>query len=67
MNGYSKILEEDYLPVLDEEAKRLLGNIQTNALKMGVLIDDLLAFSSLGRKELQKSRPDMKKMVENWY
>jgi signal transduction histidine kinase len=51
--------------VLDKEAKRLLGNIQTNAQKMGTLIDDLLAFSRLGRKEVQKSQVDMQKMVES--
>ncbi|MCW3119992.1 MAG: arcB [Chitinophagaceae bacterium] len=65
MNGYSRILEEDYRNVMDDEAKRLLGNIQANALKMGVLIDDLLAFSKLGRKDLQKSKTDIKRIVEN--
>jgi PAS domain S-box-containing protein len=64
MNGYSKILEDKYLSVLDEEARRLLGNIRKNAAKMGVLIDDLLEFSRLGRKEVQRSDIDMQKMVE---
>ncbi len=65
LNGFSKIIEEDYENVLDAEGKRLLGNIQTNARKMGMLIDDLLAFSRLGRKEVQKSKTDMTKMVEH--
>jgi light-regulated signal transduction histidine kinase (bacteriophytochrome) len=52
------------MPVFDEEAKRLLGNIRRNAAKMGVLIDNLLEFSRLGRKEVQRSGVDMKKMVE---
>jgi PAS domain S-box-containing protein len=65
LSGYSKMIEKDYLPVLDEEAKRLLGNIQANAKKMGMLIDDLLAFSRLGRKEVQKSEIDIEKMVES--
>lgn len=64
MSGYSKILEENYLPVLDEEARRLLANIRNNATRMGILIDNLLEFSRLGRKELQKSSLDMHKMVE---
>lgn len=65
LSGYSRIMEEDYSQALDDEAKRLLRNIQFNALKMGTLIDDLLAFSRLGRKEVQKSRVDMQRMVEN--
>ena len=65
LSGYSKMIEEDYSQVLDKEAKRLLGNIRANAQKMGTLIDDLLAFSRLGRKEVQKSQVDMQRMVEN--
>jgi PAS domain S-box-containing protein len=64
MSGYSKILEENYQPILDEEAKRLLGNIRSNAARMGVLIDDLLEFSRLGRKALQKSDLDMGNLVK---
>lgn len=65
LNGYSTILEEDYGHVLDEEAKRLLGNIQRNAYKMGVLIDDLLDFSRLGRKEIQKAEVNNQELVSD--
>lgn len=65
LDGYARILEEDYTEILDDEAKRLLGNIQRNARKMGTLIDDLLAFSRLGRKEVQKSEIDTEKMVQD--
>jgi PAS domain S-box-containing protein len=65
LDGYSKMIEEDYSKELDMEAKRLLGNIQSNARRMGILIDDLLAFSRLGRKEIQRSRVDVQRMVEN--
>lgn len=64
LSGYSKMLEEDYLPVLDEEAQRLLGNIQFNASKMGILIDELLAFSKLGRKPLNKATVNIQHLVE---
>lgn len=63
LNGYSRMLEEDYATVLDDEGKRLLANIQRNAHKMGMLIDDLLAFSRLGRKEVKKSTIDTAQMV----
>jgi PAS domain S-box-containing protein len=64
VNGYAKILEEDYDKVFDAEGKRLLGEVQNNATKMGILIDDLLAFSRLGRKEVEKSLIDMNKLTE---
>jgi PAS domain S-box-containing protein len=64
LSGYSKILEEEYLQLLDEEAKKLLGNIQKNAHKMGVLIDELLAFSKLGRKNIHKVTIDAREMVD---
>jgi len=65
VNGYAKILEEDYAGLFDAEGNRLLAVVQDNAKKMGVLIDDLLAFSRLGRKELNKSMIDMTALVEN--
>lgn len=64
LNGYSEMIREDYDSVLDDEGKRLLGNIQHNARKMGMLIDDLLAFSRLGRKEVQKTRVNMRGIVD---
>ncbi len=65
VNGYAKMLEEDYYGMFDEEGKRLLKVVQDNAKKMGVLIDDLLTFSRLGRKEIQKSIVNMNALVEN--
>ena len=63
--GYTQMLTEDYGPKLDGEAKRLMNNIMSNAKKMGTLIDDLLAFSRLGRKELVKMNIPMREMVRN--
>jgi light-regulated signal transduction histidine kinase (bacteriophytochrome) len=64
INGYAQMLSEDYAPVLDVEGKRWLGEVRNNAKKMGVLIDDLLTFSRLGRKGIAKSKVDMNKLVE---
>ncbi|MCP9749656.1 PAS domain S-box protein [Ferruginibacter sp. HRS2-29] len=61
--GYANILEEDYQDKLDEEGKRLLHEVQGNARKMGMLIDDLLSFSRLGRKKVEKSWIDMNVLV----
>lgn len=65
LNSYSRIIEEDYALVLDDEAKRLLGNIQANSFKMGLLIDDLLSFSKLGKKEIKKINIDVEELVKN--
>lgn len=65
LDGYSNILKEDYSKVLDDEGKRLLGSIQYNAKKMGALVDDLLSFSRLGKKEIQKSKTNMHETVES--
>ncbi len=64
INGYANMLEEDYSTVLDAEGKRLLGEVRSNAKKMGVLIDDLLTFSRLGRKGIAKSSVDINKLLE---
>ncbi|HRG23557.1 MAG TPA: CHASE3 domain-containing protein [Chitinophagaceae bacterium] len=53
--GFTTILEEDYGDKLDDEGHRITGIIRSNTLRMGHLIDDLLAFSRLGRQELQKT------------
>lgn len=64
INGYAQMLTEDYGHQFDAEGKRLVQNITYNATKMGNLIDDLLAFSKLGRKEIQKVTIDLKGMLE---
>lgn len=64
IDGYAKIIEEDYGKVFDKEGKRLLDAVQNNAKKMGNLIDDLLAFSRLGKKELTKTKLNMNELVE---
>lgn len=59
IEGFSRLLEEDYGSALDEEGKRLLGVVRKNARRMGMLIDDLLDFSRLGRRPLETAAVDM--------
>jgi len=59
VSGYANMLQDGYLPLLDANGKRLLEVIQGNARRMGLLIDDLLAFSKLGKKGIRKSMVDM--------
>ncbi len=64
VSGFAEAVVEDYGPQLDDEGKRYLGLIQENAHKMGQLIDDLLAFSRLGRQEMQMVQVDMTALAQ---
>jgi len=65
MDGFVKMLEEEYSASFDEEGKRMLAVIHTNAKQMGKLIDDLLAFSRLGRQEIKKAPVAMEALVRS--
>ena len=52
INGYTQILIEDHISAIDDDGKNVLQAIIKNSNKMGILIDDLLAFSKLGRKQV---------------
>jgi len=67
IDGFSRILIEDYAGKLDAEAERLFEVIRTNTQNMGRLIDDLLAFSRLGRKQIERSSIDMNELAEGVY
>jgi len=63
VNGYAVMLLEDFGPTIGQEGNRIINTIRDNAMMMSKLIDELLAFSRLGRKELTVSQADMKAMV----
>ncbi len=67
IDGFTRILVEDHASKLDKDGKRLGKVVQNNAKKMGKLIDDLLAFSRMGRASLNPSNIDMKNMVNSMY
>jgi len=64
IHGFARILLEDHHAQLDPEAQRLLGVIDQNTRRMGQLIDDLLAFSRLGRTDLATGPVDMKELTQ---
>lgn len=64
VNGYAQMLSEDYGAKLDEEGNRLIKTICANAIIMGTLIDELLAYSKLGRKEVKRTIINMNELVE---
>ncbi len=64
INGYAKMLRTNFGSDLNEEANRLINNIANNSVKMGRLIDDLLHFSRVGRREIVKVNLPMQILVE---
>ena len=64
IDGFSRILQEDYAGKFDDEGRRLLKVIRDNSQRMGRLIDDLLTFSRLSGKPLASAEIDMKRLVE---
>lgn len=52
MTGFSQMIAEDQDSVLSGPAQRWLQRVQANAVRMGLLVDDLLSFSRSGRQAL---------------
>jgi len=59
INSYSRILLDEYLPLLDEQAQHFLQRLQAASHRMGQLIDDLLELSRVSRAEMECERVDL--------
>ena len=64
IEGFSKIVEEEYAASLDAEGRRLLNVVRGNARQMAALIDDLLKFARFGRQTLEKRDVDMETIAK---
>jgi PAS domain S-box-containing protein len=63
IDGFSRILIKDYGERMEEQAREYLGIVREGAQQMGRLIDDLLAFSRLGRQAIAKREVDPGELV----
>jgi len=63
INGYSNILRESCGDKLGDENKRVLGKIIESTQRMETLIEDLLAFSQLGRRPISAVEIDMDELA----
>ena len=63
IDGFVRILVDEHAPQLDPGARRYLEIIAGSARTMGLLIDDLLKFSRLGRQPLRKVAIDTTELV----
>jgi PAS domain S-box-containing protein len=65
IQGFSEILLEDFSAALPDEAKELLSTIRTSGQRLRQLVDDLLAFSRLGRDKLRRSYVELDPLVRS--
>jgi signal transduction histidine kinase len=63
IDGFSRILLDDFAAALPEEGKAYLKLVRDNTVQMAQLVDDLLAFSRLSRQALTKQTVDCCKIV----
>lgn len=64
IDGFADLLHHHSADRLDEKGKRYLQTISTAAKQMGQLIDDLLAFSRVGRTEMVKTTVRLSLLVD---
>lgn len=69
ISGYAKILEEELAPILPPQAQNYLDRMGSNAVRLGTLIDALLALQRLSRQPLARSTIRLNEAVDdalNW-
>ncbi|HEY0846570.1 MAG TPA: PAS domain S-box protein [Noviherbaspirillum sp.] len=65
IDGFSHMLQDLYKDKLDDEGQRLLSVVRGNAQRMAKLIDDILAFSRMGRVDMWVAEVDMDGLVRS--
>jgi PAS domain S-box-containing protein len=64
MAGYAELLQKTAASILDEKSRRYMMMILESAKRMGELIDDLLAFSRIGRAETRMTMVSLEQLVK---
>ncbi|MCD4692866.1 MAG: PocR ligand-binding domain-containing protein, partial [Calditrichales bacterium] len=67
IDGFSQILLEDYIDILDEEGQRYLQRVRAGTQNMGQLIDDILHLSRIGRQPMVKEAIKLENIVKETY
>jgi PAS domain S-box-containing protein len=65
MDGFSRILNDEFGPSLPEKGRSYLKRVHDNAQRMGHLIDDLLEFSRFARQPLKLQTTDINAIARN--
>jgi PAS domain S-box-containing protein len=64
MVGFAELLQKNAASILDEKGRRYVMMILESAKRMGILIDDLLAFSRIGRAETREAMVSLEEVVK---
>jgi PAS domain S-box-containing protein len=64
INGYSELLQRSASGALDAKAVHYLDTIVSSAKRASTLVDELLAFSRMGRAEMRNGEVDMNVLVD---
>jgi PAS domain S-box-containing protein len=64
MVGYTELLHKNASSLLDAKSRQYTMTIMESTKRMGNLIDDLLAFSRVGRAEMQKTMVSLEQLVK---
>jgi PAS domain S-box-containing protein len=64
MVGFTELLQKNVSSILDEKSLRYMTTILEAAKRMGALIDDLLAFSRIGRAETRERMVSLEELVK---
>jgi len=54
IDGFSRLLQEEYAPQLDDQGREYIARVRRAAQRMGILIDDLLELSRMTRQEMTR-------------
>ncbi len=63
IDGFADLLRKRAAPSLDEKSRHYLETISQAAKQMGILIDDLLVFSRIGRAELRLTQVSLDQVL----
>jgi light-regulated signal transduction histidine kinase (bacteriophytochrome) len=64
IEGFSRIVVEDYSQALDEEGRKYMQHVLQNAQIMGALIEGLLTYHRLNEKPVSKSKVDVTELTK---
>jgi PAS domain S-box-containing protein len=62
--GFTDVLVEDSADQLDADALEAVAEIRGGAVRLGKLVDDLLSFSRLGKREIKRQTVDMEALAK---
>jgi PAS domain S-box-containing protein len=64
INGFMELLQEKIATGLDAQSQHYMANISDAAERMGILVDNLLSFSRMGRLEMSKVQVALGHLVQ---